>query len=470
MTDKIELVMFPSVGLSHIIPTVEFAKRLIERDDRFSVTVLVITFGRRTPYAYIESVTNSVAHIRFIILPPADLPPPGTQYGIGYLSIYIQNHQPHVKKALSQLMSESSNSFRLVLDMFNTTMIGVAKELNVPSYVYITSGAGFLCHMLHLPTLDTDITTEFKDYAGDLTLPGYVNPVPVSALPEMLENRKSISYSWFLLHARMLRECKGIIVNSVAELELQAVDVFNQMVHDIPRVYLVGPIMNLEGNAHSGSNQAQHDRIMTWLDDQPESSVIFLCFGSRGTLDVPQVKELAKGLEQSGHRFLWSLRHPATDRSEPPSEYTNPEEVLPDGFLERVGGRGLICGWAPQVEILAHRASGAFASHCGWNSILESLWFGVPLLTWPLDAEQKLNAFQLVKDLGLAVEMKGEGKNLVVAEEVEKSVRCVMECESEVRRKVKEMSEKCTRALLEGGSSWSSLGSLVENLTTESVT
>lgn len=113
---------------------------------------------------------------------------------------------------------------------------------------------------------------------------------------------------------------------------------------------------------------------------------------------------------------------------------------MPKVFLERTSGHGIICEWIPQIEVLAHNAIGGFVSHCGWNSILESLWIGVPIVTWPLFAEQ-LNAFKLVKELGLSVEMKLEYRNggdlLVLEDEVEKAIRCVMEGNGDVRRRVR---------------------------------
>ncbi|PIA38402.1 hypothetical protein AQUCO_02800243v1 [Aquilegia coerulea] len=477
---KVELVFVPSFGVSHIIPTVELGKSLIERDDRLSITVLVLTAPfTPTPTAYIESVTNSSARIHFIILREAPLPPPGTEHGVPSLSISIHNHRSVVKQAITKLIFESNttDSIGLVIGMFSTTMIDVANELGIPSYLYITSGAAILGLMLQLPKLNSEIKTEFQDYSSVLPIPSYVNPVPTWALPSFFLDRKSDSYKWFLSHASRFRETKGIIVNSTSELESHPTHVFDGLIGIIPRVYLVGPLLDLEGKKTNSSVESEKNRIMKWLNDQPDSSVIFLCFGSRGSLGAVQVKEIAKGLERSGQRFLWSLRSPPTAAFEPPSDYTNLDEILPNGFLERVHGKGLVCGWAPQIDVLAHKATGGFVSHCGWNSILESLWFGVPIVTWPLDAEQKLNAFELVKDLGLGVEIKQgyykrkEGDDhLVVAQEIEKTVRCVIEGEEEVRRKVKEMKQKCRNALMVGGSSWLALGCLVNDLTNQNVT
>ncbi|CDP09584.1 unnamed protein product [Coffea canephora] len=177
---------------------------------------------------------------------------------------------------------------------------------------------------------------------------------------------------------------------------------------------------------------------MKWLDDQPPSSVVFLCFGSMGSFEPDQLAEMALALEWSGYRVLWS--------------HSNISEMLPQGFLERVQNRGLVSSWAPQMEVLAHEAVGGFVSHCGWNSILESLWHGVPVATWPVYAEQQINAFELVRELELAMDLKMDcrmenAKNLVVAEEIEKAIRCLMDTENPTRKRVLEMKEISRKAI-----------------------
>lgn len=158
---------------------------------------------------------------------------------------------------------------------------------------------------------------------------------------------------------------------------------------------------------------------------------------------------------------MWSIREPSKGTIYLPGEYTNLEEILPERFFNRTAKIGLVCGWVPQVTILAHQAIGGFISHCGWNSILESLWFGVPKATWPVYAGQQMNAFQLVKEFGLAVEIRldyREGSDLVLAEELEKGLQLLMDGDDEVRKKVKDMKEKSRTPMMENGSSYKSLG------------
>ena len=232
-----------------------------------------------------------------------------------------------------------------------------------------------------------------------------------------------------------------------------------------PLVYPARPIMNL----HETQEPQNGFDVMKWLDDQPLSSVVFLCFGSMGSFEKDQVKEIAYALEHSGCRFLWSLRKPPPSGGiASPSDYTNLEEILPQGFINRTQGIGKVIGWAPQVAILAHSAIGGFVSHCGWNSTLESLWFGVPIATWPIYAEQQINAFEMVKELRLAVEVKmdySKSKQIIVtAKEIEKGIREVMDPDNEIRKNMKEIKEKSRKALMDGGSSHSSLDRLIVDL------
>ncbi|CAK8537500.1 unnamed protein product [Lathyrus sativus] len=130
-------------------------------------------------------------------------------------------------------------------------------------------------------------------------------------------------------------------------------------------------------------------------------------------------------------------------------------------------GKGMICEWAPKVEILAHKAIGRFVSHCGWNSILKSLWFGVLILTWPIYAEQQHNAFRMVKKLELVVELRVDyriGSKEVMAKEIEKGLKDLMDRDNIVQKKVQEIKEKARNVVASGGSSFIYVGKLIDNI------
>ncbi|GKC06307.1 UDP-glycosyltransferase 71E1 [Tanacetum coccineum] len=265
--------------------------------------------------------------------------------------------------------------------MFCVAMTDVAKVFGVPTYIYFTSPAAmsdmvFYVHAKH-DEGEHDIT-KFKDSDLQLPIPSYVNVVPMKILHVVVFDMEG-RFEWFLYLARKFRETQGILVNTFQELESHAINTFVRNKDDIPPVSVVGPILNTRNITE---NSTTHEEIMTWLSNQPESSVGFLCFGSMGCFDKQQVNEIAVAIERSGHRFLWSLRRPLLKEKswivpiEHPQEYANLNEVLPEGFLERTLSMGKIIGWAPQMEVLSHSSIGGFVSHCGWNSVLESIWCG----------------------------------------------------------------------------------------------
>ncbi|KAL7252764.1 hypothetical protein ACSBR1_007349 [Camellia fascicularis] len=132
-----------------------------------------------------------------------------------------------------------------------------------------------------------------------------------------------------------------------------------------------------------------------------------------------EIEEIAHGLELSNVNFIWVVRFPMGEKVEV-------EQVLPKGFIDRVGERGLIVeGWAPQARILAHSSTGGFASQCGWNSISESLFYGVPIVAIPMHLEQPLNA-KLVEEVGVAVEVSRDINGRLDGEEITQALRKVV--------------------------------------------
>nr|XP_043630739.1 anthocyanidin 3-O-glucosyltransferase 2-like [Erigeron canadensis] len=472
-----KLVFIPNPAHGHIMSTVQIAKLLVDRDQHLSITVLVIkfpSFGSHTPTTtYIDSLAknNTTSRISFIELPQNEFPPlDDSKSSYSFFGDFIDSHCNYVRNVVADIVTQpgSGRLAGFVIDMFFTSMIDIANEFNVPSYVFYTTNASFLGFMFYIQLLDqSQNVVELSNSNTEVSVPSYAKPVPTRVFWDIVQTREGMDY--ILTIIRKLREVKGIMVNTFLELETHA---FKSLADDIstPPVYPVGPILNLE----SVAKQPSDDDIIRWLDSQPPSSVVFLCFGSMGSFDEIQVKEIARALEQSGHRFVWCLRQPPSDQiSKLPGNYEDPGTVLPKGFLERTHGIGKVMGWAPQVEVLAHIAVGGFVSHCGWNSLLESLWFGVPIATWPVYAEQQMNAFKMVVEMGLAVDIKLDYRKdvlnvkantvTVTAEEIESGIRRVME-DTEVRTKVKDMSDKSRRVLAEGGSSYASVGRFIQDV------
>ncbi|CAK7345164.1 unnamed protein product [Dovyalis caffra] len=474
---KAELVFIPSPGITHLIPAVGVAKLIVDRDERFSITFLIMKL-RVDPKidSYIDSMSAVCKRIRFVDLPKHE---PDPNQPSRFLFQRIEAQKQPVTEAVFKLVSRSElspDSPRLagiVVDMFCTSMIDVANEFGVPSYLFFVSSASFLALEFYIEVLHDEQKvdpTELKDSNAELVVPFLANPLPAKVLPSAMLKKEWLSL--LLGQVRRFKEFKGVLVNTFEELESPAVNFFSN--GNTPRVYPVGPLLNLNRDGDPDGSNTYED-IKQWLDDQPQSSVVYLCFGTLGSFDVDQVKEIACALEQSGNPFLWSLRQPPPKgKMEAPSDYLNPQEVLPEGFLDRTAGIGKIIGWAPQIDILSHSCIGGFVSHCGWNSVLESIWFDVPIATIPLYAEHQLSAFQMIVELGLAVEIKMDyrldffntegNESVITAKEIERGIRCLMEFDPEKRKKLKEMSEKSRKAWMSGGSSYTWLNRLIQDM------
>ncbi|KAK1375242.1 Glycosyltransferase [Heracleum sosnowskyi] len=496
----VQVIFVPAPAIGHLVSMVEMARLLITRYQHLSATILVANFAYNTGVAsYVESLTkNPSPRFKIIQLPDTD---PTTYMSSSrhyILTALLDSQKPNIRNILHDLTrtesestqhetrkSDQSNQFEgiektstlaestrlaaFVVDLLSVTIMDIGDELSVPTYVYCPAGANFLSLGLHFQSLRDDHNndlTEFNNSDKFLNVPSFSKPVPAKVLPSMLLDKEGGSDLMLGIFKRF-RDAKGIIINSFVELESLA---FHSLAADpkVPKVYSVGPILNVAGEGHDADEVKD---ILGWLDCQPPSSVVFLCFGSFGGFHDNQLKETAVALESSGHRFLWSIRPPLARLK---TSYPNLDEILPSGFLERTASIGKVIGWAPQVTVLSHNAVGGFVSHCGWNSTMESTWHGVPIATWPIYAEQPLNAFELVHELGLAIEVEMEYSNefsmvnngIVKAKELEVVIRKLMldENASQIRKKVNKMKELCRVAVAENGSSYASLGQLVEDI------
>jgi UDP:flavonoid glycosyltransferase YjiC (YdhE family) len=157
---------------------------------------------------------------------------------------------------------------------------------------------------------------------------------------------------------------------------------------------------------------------LRWLDEQEDQSVLFVSFGSITVVSSKQFMELALGLEMSFAPILWVIRSDLMIENKP--------IAFPDGYLERMHDRSCFVSWAPQKQVLIHRAVGGFLTHCGWNSTLESICAGVPILGWPYFADQRLNCRQCVDHWKVGFEIQVDESNLATREEVCRKVKMLM--------------------------------------------
>ncbi|PQP92590.1 UDP-glycosyltransferase 76F1-like [Prunus yedoensis var. nudiflora] len=182
------------------------------------------------------------------------------------------------------------------------------------------------------------------------------------------------------------------------------------------------------------------------------NNVVYVTFGSLATLNEAKFLEIAWGLANSNQPFLWVVRPGLVHGPDP----------LPGGFLEGLNGRGHIVKWGTQKQVLAHPAVGVFFSHNGWNSTLDSICEGDPMICMPCSTDQMMNA-RYVSDVwkvGLQLE-HGVERN-----EIAKTIRKLMvEKQGEdIKDRALKLMEKATLCFKEAGSSYQSLDSLVKHI------
>ncbi|KAI3952085.1 hypothetical protein MKW92_049123 [Papaver armeniacum] len=432
------VIIMPSPGMGHLIPIIEFAKRFV-LDHGFSATIIIPT-DINSPFQALKLALDSLpSAIDTILLPPVDL----------------SDVSNDVLAQMFATVNRSLPSFSDSIRTITATRKVVSLVFHIKAYIFFASSALFLSLVYHSSKLDQDYSCEFRDVPDPIQIPGCV-PIRGVDLFIAFQDRKTENYSRFLELSKELNLGRGIFVNSFKEIEHGAIEALNGKQWDNPPVYAIGPVIRTGVRCDGLSNESD---CLKWLDNQPPGSVLFVSFGSGGTLSSEQLTELALGLEMSEQKFLWFLRRPEKDAG---ASYLtiqgieDPSEVLPKGFLDRTRKSGLVISkWAPQVEILNHPSTGGFLTHCGWNSILESIVHGVPLIAWPLFAEQTMTAVLLTDDVKVALRPKPMEGGIIGRDEICKVVKGLMDGEEgkRVRSNMRELKCVATSTLDEGGSS-----------------
>ncbi|QCD98543.1 cytokinin-N-glucosyltransferase [Vigna unguiculata] len=428
----------------HINPMLELAQILYS--EGFSITIIHTTFNSPHPSNY--------PHFTFSCIQHGVSQTQSSDLLNFLLQLNVKCVEPF-KDCVTKLLRSDEAAVEPVACLISDAMCyftqAVADNLHLPRIVLrtaaISSYVAFLAYPLfrqrgYIPTQDCILEEEVKELA----------PLRVKDLP-LIKTEEPEKY--YELLRNFLKETKaslGVIWNSFEGLESPALRKLSKE-FSIP-MFPIGPFhKHLSSSSSSSSLISQDQSCIAWLDTHPPNSVVYVSFGSLAAITETEFVELAWGLANSRHPFLWVVR-PGLIKG---SEWV---EALPSGFLENLEGRGAIVKWAPQQEVLAHSAVGAFWTHCGWNSTLESICEGVPMICMPIFTDQKVNARYVshVWRVGLQLEKRVE------REEIQRIITTLMDVNGEAKEirdralKLKEEAELCLR---QGGSSRSSLQALV---------
>ncbi|CAL9778976.1 unnamed protein product [Musa acuminata subsp. burmannicoides] len=444
-------VPFPASG--HMLPLLDLAHLL---SARYGFAVTIVVTPKNLPH--LSPLLARCPTVAPLVLPFPDntnLPPgvenAGPLYDVRLLMRELSGlHDPLLRWARSWTDPPTA----VLSDFFCGWTNGLATELGIPRLVFSPSGA--LCLALGHSLWRRMPNISDPDHPDEL--------VPFPSLP------RSPLYPWRHLSAIYRRYEEGdplsefikasflanigswgFVFNTFAEIEKPYLEhLRDDLGH--ARVWGVGPLAPPGGGGERGGpSLVGAEEVAAWLGNCAEGSVVYVAFGSLAVLSPAQAAALAAGLEQSGARFVWATRGVVP---------------LPEGFEERVAGRGLVIqGWAPQVAILNHPAVGSFVTHCGWNSVLEAVAAGVALLTWPMGADQFSNARLLEEEVGTGVKACKGGDAVPDPDELARVVaESVGEAGRARREKARELARRAAAAVEVGGSSYMELSEVAAEL------
>ncbi|KAD1683711.1 hypothetical protein E3N88_42461 [Mikania micrantha] len=387
---------------------------------------------------------NSDTNIHFheFETPEFESPPPNPNSSSKFPSHLIPSFKAssHLRDPFAKLLAGLSNTARRVVVVHDYLMSTVVQDVvsfpNAEAYVFNCASAftiySYVWDEKGRPCLDDD-----ESYTTLAKIPVLEHVIP----PEFLEFIYSHSICDKFNSGNIHDTCKVFDDRFIGYLSSEGLC-------GSKKQWALGPfnpvsVNNTRNNLH---------KCIEWLDTQAQDSVIYVSFGSTTSLSDEQIQELAIGLENSGQKFIWVLRD--ADKGDIfKGEVRNLE--LPKGFEDRLEGKGLVVrDWAPQLDVLAHTATGGFMSHCGWNSSMESITMGVPIAAWPMHSDQTRNATLITEVLKIGVHV-GDwglgGDQDVTSSVIEKSIRILMDSDEgkEMRKRAKKIGENVRKSVEE---------------------
>lgn len=474
-TKGTHVALFASPGIGHLIPVLELGERFVSLFN-FEVTVFVAAVTHSsTAECQLDQWSASCKNLlNVVLLPPVDITSPMTESMaiLSQLVLLVRQTLPDLRSAIASMTTRPT---ALIVDIFGTEAFAIADEFHMLKYAFFTTNAWFLALTLYAPYVDRERENDHVLHHMPLEIPGCASVTYEDTIDVYIDQNDTLLHDDFVKIALELAKADGILSNTWEDLEpktLLALRDPKALSHFFQvRIFPVGPLVR--GVQSPGSSGLQLSDILQWLDHQPAESVLYVSFGSGGTLSADQMTELAWGLERSQQRFIWVVRPPLENNAcgsyfEAAKGADGTPEYLPDGFVTRTQKVGLVIPmWAPQSEILAHQSVGGFLSHCGWNSTLESITNGVPMIAWPLYAEQTMNATMLSDQLGVALmsrDVTSEG--LLGRQEIEKMVRTVLDkgdaTGRTIRDRVQDLRRSSQMVLAQGGSSHNALSQVAK--------
>ncbi|KAH0643411.1 hypothetical protein KY289_034385 [Solanum tuberosum] len=430
----VHILIFPFPAQGHILPLLDFTHQLLLHG--FKITILVTP--KNVPI--LDPLISTHPYVEILVFPfPGH---PSLPAGVENIKDVGNSGNAPIVVGLSKLRgpilewfkAQSNPPVAIIYDFLLGWTLDLAQEVGVPGIVFYGVGALLVSILVDLwKNLWAYKGLGFVEFNGLPKSPRFVR----EHLPSVFLKFKEDDPTWEILEMGLLQ--------------------MKEMGHE--RVYSIGPINLVGGPGRIGkSNVDANERVFTWLDECPNESVLYVAFGSQKLLTNAQMEALTIGLEKSEVRFILVAKQLTAQQEE------QGFGSVPKGFEEKVLGKGLVIkGWAPQVEILGHRAVGGFLSHCGWNSVLEAIVAGVLILGWPMEADQFINTWLLVDNMKTSVRVCEGSDSVPDPIELGRKINEAMSNDL-FKERAKKMRDEALEAVKIGGSSKKDLDSIVKEL------
>ncbi|XP_034893874.1 7-deoxyloganetin glucosyltransferase-like isoform X2 [Populus alba] len=451
------MVLIPYPIQSHIKTMLKLAKLLHSKG--FHITFVNTEFNHQR---FLKSrgpdALDGLPHFRFETIPDG-LPPShidASQETIPLAMAVENNMLAPLKVLLAKLDNPPITC--LVSDVFLRFTITAAEELGLPIVMLVTMSACGYMGFKQLHDLKEKGFLPLKE-----GIPG-MKPLQLKDFPYTRTiDPDDFPFNFVMRAAEASVKAHAIDIHTFDALEQDVLDGLSTI---FPRVYSIGPLQLLlnqiqqDGLSSVGYNLWKEDsECLQWLDTKEPKSVVYVNFGSIAVMTAEQLVEFAMGLANSEISFLWIIR---------PDLVTGESAILPSEFQVETQNRGFVTSWCPQEEVLNHPSVGGFLTHTGWNSIIESLCAGVPVICWPLFADQPINCSYACIEWGVGMEID----NNVRRDEVETLIRNLMggeECKK-MREKAKHWRKVAEEATVPNGSSSINLDKFINEMLQSNIT
>ncbi|KAJ4750815.1 UDP-Glycosyltransferase superfamily protein [Rhynchospora pubera] len=436
------VLLFPLPYQGHINPMLEVAAILHSRG--FSITIF------HTNYNSIDS--TKYPSYRFILVDDQEISSqfrPAIEDTMHRLIAWNNSCEQLFLDSLTSVISEKSEEpvACLIRDTHWYNLQYLANRLGVPTLVLRIGSAATLNWFLAFPRLFKKGFIPVKESQLDMPVVE-LEPLRMRDLPAVGNCSHQMMHDLFTHDMEAIRASSGVIINTFDAIDSKEVEKFKKEIS--VAVFCIGPLHKFTPPASSSLLDQDHS-CLEWLETQAPSSVLYVSFGSLACRNYDDFIETAWGLANSEQPFIWVVR---------PGSILGKDEVdLPEGFNEATRGHSKVVSWAPQQEVLAHAAVGAFWTHNGWNSTLEAICEGVPMICRPQFADQMGNARYVthVWKVGIGLEGKLErGK-------IENSIKRLMKGEegAEINQRMRNLKNEASCCIKSDGSSSISIDMLI---------